>query len=88
VSALRANGDLWWVRVDLETKPGVFLENDGGCRIENSKPTVCKDYPYTDKLGRLWSMYSIIDSAAVCPVVFEILERLKVIYRFQNRGRR
>ena len=31
------------------------------------------------------SMLSIIDHAEVCPVVFEILERLKVIYKFRNR---
>ena len=42
-------------------------------------------FPFTGQPDRLSSMYSIIGHAEVCPVVFEMLERLKVIYRFRNR---
>ena len=70
----------------IKESPCTFLEADGRCRIQACKPRACEEFPFTDKPGRLMSMLSIIDHAEVCPVVFEILERLKVIYKFRNRG--
>ena len=58
-------------------------EKDGTCKIENCKPEGCREYPFTNKPERLFSLLSIIESASVCPVVFEMLERLKKIYRFR-----
>ena len=66
--------------------PCAFLSDDGRCRIQDYKPDVCTGFPYTDQPDRLSSMYGIIGNAEVCPVVFEILERLKVIYGFRNRA--
>ena len=66
--------------------PCSFLRDDGRCQIQNCKPDVCAGFPYTDQPERLFSMYSIIGNAEVCPVVFEILERLKVIYRFRSKA--
>ena len=69
---------------ELNRIPCSFLDNDNNCLIESCKPQNCKDYPFTNKPERLWSLLSIIDSTFVCPVVFEIIERLKKIYRFKN----
>ena len=69
----------------IKKKPCPFLYDDGRCRIQDCKPDVCTEFPYTDHHERLSSMYSVIEHAEVCPVVFEILERLKLIYRFRNR---
>ena len=63
--------------------PCAFLQSDGRCRIESCKPRQCCDYPYTDKPGRFFSLYSILTSAEHCPVVYEILERLKKMYHFR-----
>lgn len=71
----------------LNARPCCFLKEDGGCQIEVCKPASCRDYPFTDKPERLFSLYSILDSASICPVVFEMLERLKQIYRFKRRKR-
>ena len=57
---------------------------DGCCLIQNCKPDVCVEFPYADKPGRLSSMYGVIERAEVCPVVFEILERLKDTYGFRK----
>jgi len=65
-------------------KPCSFLDDDEKCQIQDCKPNVCKDYPFTDKPRRLSSMYSVIDHASVCPIVFEILEKLKILYRFRS----
>jgi len=67
--------------------PCRFLGIDGKCQIQDCKPAECKGFPYTDGLERLWSLYSILSSAEVCPVVFEILERLKDLYHFRRNRR-
>ena len=69
----------------LNIKPCCFLTEDGGCKIETCKPESCRDYPFTDKPERLFSLLSILDSASICPVVFEMLERLKKAYGFRRR---
>ena len=51
--------------------------------ISSSKS--CKKYPYTDQPERLQSLYSVLSAVEVCPVAFEIYERLKKEYHFKNR---
>lgn len=72
---------------DLKGKPCCFLTKKGACEIEKCKPEGCRDYPFTNKPERLLSLISIVDFASICPVVFEILEKLKKIYAFKRRGR-
>ena len=64
------------------TKPCPFLQQNH-CILENNKPKECKDYPYTNKKGRINSLYSIIDNATICPVVDKILDELKEKYHFK-----
>jgi len=65
--------------------PCIFLEADGRCRIQEIKPEECVNFPYTDMPHRLGSLYSIMDFTQSCPVVFEIVQRLKKIYGFKDR---
>lgn len=65
--------------------PCRFLNGDGKCAIQECKPEVCRDFPHTDKPGRLWSLYGVLEYAETCPVVYEILECLKDIYGFKRR---
>ena len=67
--------------------PCRFLGMDGKCQIQECKPKECKGFPYTDRPDRLWSLYSVLSAAEVCPVVLEILERLKELYHFRKRRR-
>jgi len=67
----------------IKEKPCRFLYADGRCQIQECRPSSCKDFPFTDKPERLGSLMGVIESSAVCPVVFEILERLKEIYNFR-----
>ena len=64
--------------------PCDFLNANGECVIQACKPEECRDFPYTDKPGRLESLLGIVSFAEECPVVFEILERLKDIYGFRR----
>ncbi len=65
-------------------KPCDFLQADGSCKLAECKPESCKKYPYTNQPERLWSLYSVLDTVAVCPVAFEIYERLKKEYGFKK----
>lgn len=69
----------------LNGKPCCFLKEDGSCEIEACKPNSCRDYPYTDKPERLFHLLSITESTGICPVVFEMFERLKDEYKFKRR---
>ncbi|MCL1912564.1 MAG: YkgJ family cysteine cluster protein [Eubacteriaceae bacterium] len=66
--------------------PCSFLDIDGCCQIQECKPEGCAEFPFTDHPFRLWNLSSIIANAEFCPIVFEILERLKVMYSFRNRN--
>ncbi|SHI15191.1 YkgJ family cysteine cluster protein [Clostridium magnum] len=72
---------------DIKGKPCCFLTENGACEIEKCKPEGCREYPFTNRPERLLSLLSIVDFASVCPVVFEMLERLKKTYGFKRRGR-
>jgi Fe-S-cluster containining protein len=55
--------------------PCPFLK-DNLCSIYDVRPSVCAGYPHLHRnfRNRLWQT---IDNAATCPIVFNVLERLK-----------
>lgn len=65
-------------------KPCDFLQENGDCKLGECKPEDCKKYPYTNQPERLQSLYSVLDTVSVCPVAFEIYERLKEEYGFKR----
>ncbi len=66
-------------------KPCDFLQDDGNCKLGDCKPDSCKKYPYTNQPERLTSLFSVLDVIEICPVAFEIFERLKKEYGFRVR---
>lgn len=66
-------------------KPCDFWQEDGSCKLGDCKPESCKKYPYTDQPERLSSLLSVLDTVEICPVAFEIYERLKKEYGFRTR---
>ena len=74
---------------EYQTKhiPCDFLMDDGNCKLGDFKPEGCKLYPFTNQPGRLFSLYSFLDAVSICPVAFEICERLKEEYNFKKRFR-
>lgn len=75
-----------WDGLELPA-PCRFLDTDGKCQLQECKPEECVGFPYTNRPDRLASLYSILSAAEVCPVVFEILERLKELYHFRKHRR-
>jgi Fe-S-cluster containining protein len=55
--------------------PCPFLDGNL-CSIYEVRPAVCADYPHLHRnfRSRLWQ---VIDNSAVCPIVYNVLERLK-----------
>jgi len=71
-------------RMFLIGQPCCFLADDNSCQIKECMPSDCREFPHTNKPDRLASMLSIVHFASVCPVVFEMLEQLKKLYRFKS----
>ena len=63
--------------------PCPMLQENGECRIQEVKPEECRGFPYTDRPGRMESLYGVMEYAGICPVVHEIVERLKQMYGFK-----
>lgn len=63
--------------------PCDFYTEDGECMLGNCKPESCTNYPYTNQPERLRSLLGFMESVGVCPVAYEICERLKKEYRFR-----
>jgi Fe-S-cluster containining protein len=63
--------------------PCPFLK-DNLCSIYDVRPSVCTGYPHLHRnfRNRLWQT---IDNAETCPIVFNVLERLKRRLGFRSR---
>lgn len=66
-------------------RPCDFLQEDGTCKLGDCRPDSCKKYPYTDQTERLQSLLGMLDHIEICPVAFEIFERLKKEYGFKEK---
>ena len=73
---LKEDEDQWIIN----SNPCPFLTT-GGCSIYDSRPRTCMEYPHTDKKEVVHRLYNIIGNCEICPVVFEIIERLKMVYK-------
>ena len=58
-----------------------FVDNQ--CLLGECKPKSCANFPHTNQPERLWSLLSFIENVSVCPIAYEICERLKQEYNFK-----
>lgn len=72
-------------RYTTQHNPCDFLDVNGFCKLGERRPESCKKFPYTDQPERLQSLYSVLEAVEVCPVAFEIYERLKKEYGFRYK---
>jgi Fe-S-cluster containining protein len=47
------------------------------CSIYVNRPEQCKKFPYTAEKGFIFRLWGMIENYGMCPVVFNIMERLK-----------
>ena len=58
-----------------------FVDNQ--CLLGDCKPKSCANFPHTNQPERLLSLLSFIENVSVCPIAYEIFERLKQEYNFK-----
>ncbi len=61
----------------FRSMPCPFLGGDNYCSIYDVRPRACRDYPHTDRPRVYQVMALTLKNSAICPAVYEILERLR-----------
>jgi Fe-S-cluster containining protein len=56
--------------------PCPFLENNR-CKVYRFRPGNCRSFPYLHKKDFVFKIINIIDNCSICPIVFNVYERLK-----------
>ncbi|MBX2898091.1 MAG: YkgJ family cysteine cluster protein [Cyclobacteriaceae bacterium] len=74
-----------YLRVDedndyvLKSAPCPFLDSDNYCKVYDSRPKACREYPHTDRKKMVQITELTFKNTVVCPAVLEMVERLKKI---------
>lgn len=74
-----------YLRVDedkdfvLKSSPCPFLDGDNYCKVYDSRPKACREYPHTDRKKMVQITELTHKNTSVCPAVLEMVERLKKI---------
>ena len=71
----------------LKGPPCPFLK-DRHCTIYVARPDVCREYPHLHKEGFTQRLVGVISNYALCPIVFNVYERLKDEVGFRRQRRR
>ena len=61
----------------LQSVPCTFLGDDNRCSIYDVRPKACREFPHTDRIKQHQILNLTQKNVAVCPAVFEIVERMK-----------
>lgn len=73
----------WGDAYEATKVPCNFLK-EGKCVLGDCKPEKCDKFPYTDQPDRIGHLNGLVSAASICPVAYEIMERLKKIYCFRD----
>ena len=60
----------------LKTVPCAFLGEDNRCSIYDVRPRACREFPHTDRRNMKEILELTLKNVAVCPAVFEIVEKI------------
>lgn len=66
----------------LKDNPCRYL-SDCKCTIYESRPKECRSYPHLHKPGFVFRLLNVINNYSICPIVYNVYEELKMIYRFR-----
>lgn len=68
----------------LKDTPCRYLEGKR-CGIYENRPGQCRKFPYTGEKGFTSRLWGILDFYGICPIVFNVMERLKDRLGFRYR---
>ncbi len=63
----------------VKSSPCPFLDDDNYCKVYESRPKACREYPHTNRKKMVQIMELTYKNTLVCPAVLEMVERLKKI---------
>jgi uncharacterized protein len=63
----------------LKSSPCSFLDANNYCKVYDSRPKACREYPHTNRKRMVQIMDLTYKNTLVCPAVLEMVERLKKI---------
>jgi uncharacterized protein len=61
----------------LKSSPCPFLDSDNHCKVYDSRPKACREYPHTDRKKMVQVLDLAYKNTMVCPAVLRIVEKLK-----------
>ena len=61
----------------LKSSPCPFLDDQNYCKVYESRPKACREYPHTDRKKMVQITELTFKNTLVCPAVLEIVERIK-----------
>ncbi len=64
----------------LNVLPCPFLGADNYCSVYEHRPNACREYPHTNQRKMHTIFKETLNNTAICPAVFEIVEKLKKVY--------
>ena len=64
----------------LNVLPCPFLGADNYCSVYDHRPNACREYPHTNQRKMHTLFKETLNNTAICPAVFEIVEKLKKVY--------
>jgi len=66
----------------LNQTPCRYL-SDRKCTIYENRPKDCSSFPHLHKSSFVSRLWGVIDNYSICPIVYNVFEELKRIYRFR-----
>ena len=60
----------------FKARPCPFL-SDHKCMVYDLRPDACRSYPHLHQPDRVFSLTGIVANYSICPIVFNVFERLK-----------
>lgn len=67
--------------MSLKCLPCRYL-NDKKCTVYENRPEECRRFPYTGEKGFIFRLWAMNGFYGICPIVFNVMERLKDMLRF------
>lgn len=68
----------------LKAIPCRYLEGKI-CSVYDLRPHECRSYPHLHKKGFVYRTLSVISNYGICPIVFNVMENLKIELNFKTQ---